>query len=63
MTEVQNVKDILVAIDSVSRRAKSAMNAGDNKTYAELVFDLTALKSCLVIHSQQLVDEIDNKAA
>lgn len=45
---MQNVKDIIVAIDSVKSRAKQAKLEGDLETFERLINDLLALENCLV---------------
>ncbi len=59
MTKKQEVKDILVAIHSVKRRAMKAEQAGDMKAYISLGCDLLALYACLSGSTEGFIDELD----
>ena len=57
MNQIQYVKDILSAIESVKTRAHLAVAQGDLTTYGSLMLDLMALERCLVYQTEQLVKE------
>ncbi len=59
MTKKQEVKDILVAIHSVKRRALKAKGAGDTELYLKLFGDLVALEVCLIGSAEGLIAELD----
>lgn len=58
MKQIQYVKDILSAIDSVKIRAKEAVANGDLTAYGSLMLDLMALERCLVYQTEELVKEV-----
>ncbi len=63
MTKKQEVKDILVAINSVRFRALSALNLGENRDYERLMGDLLALEMCLVGAVERYLIEEDTVQA
>lgn len=57
MNQIQNIKDILSAINSVRERARKAMIEGDYQQTGVLMNDLIALELCLVYQTEELVKE------
>lgn len=58
----QNLKDVLVAIAAVKRRAVAANREGDFPAYRERMDELIALNICLDVEAQKLVDFLDAQA-
>jgi len=56
MTNLERIKDMLDAINSVKFRLRKAFDAKDYIAISQLTGDLFALESCLVIECEMLVD-------
>lgn len=52
------VKLVLDAIKAVKRDAKVALEAGDQVTFVNKMYDLQALEQCLVIETELLVNKV-----
>lgn len=58
MNQSQNVKDIIVAINSVKSRAKKSLAFGNLHEYNSLMHDLLALERCLVYQTEAMIREV-----
>jgi len=63
MLKKDEVKDIVVAINSVKSRAKKALLHNNMGKYELLMGDLIALEVCLVYSVEGLIEELDKNEA